>query len=97
VICRFKDQGGLGVELLEIKKNSCLLSKWLYKHLSEEGLWQQLLKNKYLSQKTLTEVESRPTDSPFWKGLIKVKGEFFSRDSLKLAQGKEFASGKMYG
>jgi hypothetical protein len=38
VICRPKDQDGLGVEVLEIKK-SCLLSKWLYKLLSEEGLW----------------------------------------------------------
>jgi hypothetical protein len=42
------DQGGLGIEVLEIK-NSCLLSKWLFKLLSEEGLWQQILKNKYLS------------------------------------------------
>jgi hypothetical protein len=45
--CRRKDQVGLGIEVLEIK-NSYLLSKWLYKLLSEERLWQQLLKNKYL-------------------------------------------------
>jgi hypothetical protein len=36
--CRRKDQVGLGIEVLEIK-NSYLLSKWLYKLLSEEGLW----------------------------------------------------------
>jgi hypothetical protein len=58
LICRPKDQGGLGVEVLEIK-NSCLLRKCLYKLLSEEGLWQQLLKNKFLSQKNLAEVESK--------------------------------------
>ena len=30
IICRPKDQGGLGIENLEIK-NKCLLSKWLYR------------------------------------------------------------------
>jgi hypothetical protein len=37
-ICRPKDQGGLGVEVLDIK-NKCLLSKWLFKLLNEEGAW----------------------------------------------------------
>jgi hypothetical protein len=37
LICRPKDQGDLGIEVLEIKKR-CLLSKWLFKFLSEEGL-----------------------------------------------------------
>jgi hypothetical protein len=35
MICRSKDQGDLGVEVLEIK-HACLLSKWLYKLLTEE-------------------------------------------------------------
>lgn len=30
IICRPKDQGGLGIELLEFK-NRCVLSKWLFK------------------------------------------------------------------
>lgn len=30
IICRPKDQGGLGIENLEVK-NKCLLSKWLYR------------------------------------------------------------------
>jgi hypothetical protein len=87
LICRPKDQGGLGIEVLEIK-NSCLLSKWLFKLLSEEGLWQKLLKNKYLSQKILAKVESKPTDSPFWKGLMKVKGNFFSRGKFQIGSGE---------
>jgi hypothetical protein len=32
----------------------------------------------------LAEVESKPTDSPFWKGLMKVKVGFFSRESFKI-------------
>jgi hypothetical protein len=53
IICRPKDQGGLGIEVLELK-NKCLLNKWFFKLLNEEGVWQELLHNKYLSQKTLS-------------------------------------------
>ena len=35
IMCRPKEQGGLGIEVLEVK-NKCLLSKWLFKNLSEE-------------------------------------------------------------
>jgi hypothetical protein len=46
------------------------------------------LKNKYLSQKTLAEVESKPTDSPFWKVLMKVKGELFSIGKFEVGSGE---------
>jgi hypothetical protein len=45
--------------------------------LSEEIMWQELLHNKYLKNKTLAEVEAKPTDSPFWKGLMRVKRRVF--------------------
>jgi hypothetical protein len=45
--CRPKDKGGLGIEVLEIK-NCCLLIKLLFKILNEEGVWKELLQNKYL-------------------------------------------------
>jgi hypothetical protein len=35
------DQGGLGIEVLETK-NRCLLCKWLFKLMNEEGVWQEL-------------------------------------------------------
>jgi hypothetical protein len=41
-------------------------------------IWQQLLRNKYLMDKILTQVQYKPRDSQFWAGLIKVKGEFLS-------------------
>ena len=65
----------------------CLLSKWLYKLLHEEGVWQEILQNKYLNNKTLSQVEAKPTDSPFWKGLMKVKDEFFNRGSFIIGDG----------
>jgi hypothetical protein len=66
IVCRPKDQGGLCIEVLELKTR-CLLSKWLYKFLNEDGMWQEFLQNKYLRQKTLSEVKAKPTDSPFWR------------------------------
>jgi hypothetical protein len=80
IICRPKDQGGLGIEVLELK-NRCLLSKWLYKLFNEDGVWQELLHNKYLRQKTLSAVKAKPTDSPFWKRLTGVKDAFFTTPS----------------
>ena len=37
IICGPKDQGSLGVEVMELK-NKCLFSKWLFKLLNEEGV-----------------------------------------------------------
>jgi hypothetical protein len=87
IICRPKDQGGLGVEVLEIK-NRCLLRKWLFKLLSGEGVWQELLYNKYLKDKTLSQVTAKTTDSPFWKGLMGVREDIFSRGFFKIGNGQ---------
>jgi hypothetical protein len=50
ILCRPKDEGGLGIPDLEIQ-NRCLLSKWLFKLINETGIWQQILKNKYLGSR----------------------------------------------
>jgi hypothetical protein len=49
-------------------KNKCFLSKWLFKLLSEEGVWQEMLHNKYIKNKTLAQVEEKTTYSPFGRG-----------------------------
>jgi hypothetical protein len=51
--------------------------------LMNEGVWQELLYNKYLHSKILTEVAAKPIDSPFWKGLMHVKEEFLVEDFLR--------------
>jgi hypothetical protein len=53
VVCTPKDQGGLRVLNLDVH-NKCLLSKWLFNLINRDGAWQQLLRNKYLRDKTLT-------------------------------------------
>jgi hypothetical protein len=69
ILCRPKDQGGLGILDLQLQ-NKCLLSKWLVNLLNTEGLWQSLLTNKNVLSKTLTQVKAKPNDSHFWRGLM---------------------------
>ncbi len=63
IVCQPKDQGDLGIHNLEIQ-NKCLLSKWLFKLINEEGVWQDLLKRKYLYNKSITKL-TRNRGFPF--------------------------------
>jgi hypothetical protein len=74
--------------VLELK-NKCLLSKLLYKLKNGEGVWQKLLRDKYLHSKSLSEVTMKPTDLPFWKGLMKVKEEFLRMGSFIVGNGED--------
>lgn len=88
VLCQPKEFGGLGIQNLDVQ-NKCLLSKWLFKLLNEEGMWQSLLRRKYLSSKTLTQVQVRPGDSHFWMGLMKVKDLFLQGGSFIINNGEQ--------
>jgi hypothetical protein len=71
-MCHAKEQGGFGIQNIEMQ-NECLLSKWLFKLINENGLWQRILGNKYLFNQTIGKVERKPGDSYFWTALMKVK------------------------
>ena len=73
---RPKDEGGLGIHDLCIK-NSALLGKWLFKLLTEDGIWQRLLRRKYTGSKAVIQVVWKPGDSHFWAGLMATKKHFF--------------------
>jgi hypothetical protein len=51
-------------------QNKCLLSKCIVKLLNEDGMWQQVLKKKYLNGKSLSQVARKKGDSHFWAGLM---------------------------
>jgi hypothetical protein len=63
-------RGGMGIIDLDIQ-NKCLLSKWVFKLLNEDGVWQQMLRKKYLKGKTLSQVEkqkeTRTSGLDYWK------------------------------
>ena len=54
---------------------------------NEDGLWQQLLRNKYIRDKTLGNCSKKPTNSHFWKELMNVKAEFMSYRRFNLMNG----------
>jgi len=86
ILCRPKDQGGLGILNLQLQ-NKCLLAKWLVNLLNPEGIWQSLLRNKYLSSKSLTQVAAKPNDSHFWRGLMHIKDEVLANGSFDIKDG----------
>jgi hypothetical protein len=86
IICQPKDQGGLRVKNLDVQ-NQCLMSKWLFKLINEEGLWQTLLKRKYLKDLPLGSVERKPGDSQFWSGLMKVKHKVLALIRFRVKNG----------
>jgi hypothetical protein len=88
VVCRPKDQGGLGVHDLEVK-NKALLGKWLARLLTEEGRWQQLLRRKYVGSKAISQVYWKPGDSHFWAGIMATKKYFFLFGSFSIRNGSE--------
>jgi hypothetical protein len=88
VVCRPKDQGGLGIHDLEVK-NSALLGKWLFKLLTEDGIWQTLLKRKYIGTKALSQVLWKPEDSHFWAGLMATNKFFFRYGTFSIKDGTQ--------
>jgi hypothetical protein len=67
------------------------------KLLSEEGVWQELLSNKYVCGKTLSQVQAKPTDSPFWKGIMGVQNDFFQRGSYIIGDSLDTCFEKIFG
>jgi hypothetical protein len=88
VVCRPKDQGGLGVHDLEVK-NRALLGKWLARLLTEDGVWQNLLRRKYVGSKAISQVSWKPRDSHFWAGIMATKKYFFPHGSFSIRDGSE--------
>ena len=72
-MCKSKSKGGLGIKNIW-KMNISLLSKWWWKLETEDGLWQRIVKAKYLSSSSpIGAVKHRLYDSPLWSDLLKIR------------------------
>jgi hypothetical protein len=80
--------GGLRIINLDIQ-NVCLLSKWVFKLLNEDGVWQQVLKRKYLRNSTSAQVSKKPGDSQFWGGLLEARDHLLTAASLWYKNGEK--------
>jgi hypothetical protein len=87
-VCQPKDQGGLGVTDLHLK-NVSLLCKWIWRLENEEGLWQDLIKAKYLKKCTFSQCKPSPSHSHFWSGLVAIKDIFYSCCKRVLGDGRK--------
>ena len=76
------------IQNLDIQ-NKCLLIKWLFKLFNEEGILQELLRNKYLKDKTLGQVNKKAGDSYFWTSLMGVNDNFLSLGRFLLKDGSQ--------
>ena len=54
-----------------------------------EGMWQTLVRNKYLSSKSLSQVEIKQGDSHFWRGLMKIRNEVLANGSFQIKDGTQ--------
>jgi hypothetical protein len=88
VLCTPKDQGGMCILNLKYQ-NDCLLSKWLFRLLNSEGTWQTIIWRKYLTNKTLTQVEYVSRNSHFWPSLMNIKGTFLNFGSFVIGDGSQ--------
>jgi hypothetical protein len=85
-VCRSKKKGVLGVKDIR-KQNISLLCKWWWKLETLDGLWQDIVKAKYLRNKTVATVSSKFNDSPCWKAILKVKDTYFAGRKVVLNNG----------
>jgi hypothetical protein len=60
----------------------------MFKLLNEQGMWHELLHNKYLHKITLSQVQVKLVDSPFWKGVTHGRDEFFQRGYFIVGDGQ---------
>ena len=88
MVCRPKDQGALGIHDVQVK-NEALLSKWLFKLLTEDGVWQTIPRNKYLGHKAVSHAYWKPGDSHLWAGLMAAKKHLFRFGSFAIRDGTE--------
>ena len=85
-VYRSKDKGGLGVKDLR-KQNISLMVKWWWKLETQTRVWQDLVRARYLSNKSVSTVTPRQSDSPCWKALPKIRELYTVGRRIKLGRG----------
>jgi hypothetical protein len=82
-----RQKGGLGIKDIRTM-NACLLCKWRWKVDNETGIWQDIMKAKYLSKAVLGNVTHKLDDSPIWCDLQNVNHLYMKRRTCKIQSGE---------
>jgi hypothetical protein len=57
---------------------------------------EELIQPKYLHSKSLWQVKAKSSDSPFWKGIMRVKDDFFELGFFTIGDGENTRFWKRY-
>jgi hypothetical protein len=87
VICKSKKKGGLGIKDIR-KMNISLLCKWWWKLENEDGMWQEVVRNKYMLGETVGTVKHMLDNSPTWTDLLKTKNIYLRGRKVETENGK---------
>jgi hypothetical protein len=88
IICEGMKKGGLGIKNIR-KMNLSLLCKWWWKLENETGLWQEIVRAKYMQGKGVGTVNHGLDDSPLWSDILKVKDLYLKGREIKVKNGKQ--------
>jgi hypothetical protein len=95
-ICKKKKKGGLGIKNLRLM-NISLPCKWWWLLETGDGLWQDLVKTKYVKDTPLCLIKSKQSDSPVWKDLLKVRHLYLKDRRFVVHNGKKLVFGWILG
>jgi hypothetical protein len=87
IINKSKKHGGFRIKNIQTM-NISLLCKWWWKLEKEDGLWQEIIKSKYLRRGTVGSVTHKIGDSPVWKDLLKVKNIYLKGRTVNVRNGR---------
>jgi len=69
--------------------NISLLCKWWWKLENEQGLWQEIIRYKYIKNKSVCTVKYRQIDSPIWYDLMKIRNIYLQGRKIKVRNGQK--------
>jgi hypothetical protein len=81
-MCKSKKKGGLGIKNLW-KMNIGLLCKWWWSLKTQNGLWQDIVRVKYVKGSPTCLIPNRLHDSPIWSDLLKIRHIYLRGTGLK--------------
>jgi hypothetical protein len=80
-------RGGRGIKDLR-KMNASLLCKWWWLLENGEGIWQYLIKIKYVKGVPICLIKHTQHDSPVWSDLLKIRPVYLKGRTFKVRDGK---------
>ena len=87
VVFKSKKKGGLGIKNIR-KLNISLLCKWWWKLENEDGLWQTIVRSKYMGGgKVIGTIKNRLDDSPVWLDLLKIRHVYLANRKITVNNG----------